>query len=437
MRALLALAWRNVGRQRRRSTLLGGVIGFGVFCLTVVHGTLGGVLLSLETNVSDLLSGHILVRGVNKTDAGKDFFAFPDTEALDQAVIRLGIPHQSVNRFTEAQNAGVISETTTIYQKVIGVGPDRTSQSFENLSVVQGTKEGLWGSNHVILRESVARQLEVTVGDRVTIQVLTIHGQANALDFVVGALYRDPAVSGGWPLAYADFDRVNSLMDRALGHYAFWGLTLTDMAVAEFWASRLHADLLAHGLRLWPRATAGITDRRARDEVWEGTKYSIVTIHDVLVESIGLFDSLRMVTVAILLALFLMVFAGAMSAYRIVVLERSRECGTLRAMGMSRPRLLGLLLLEAALLGGLGATAGFLGGGTVLWLVSWASWVDCKDFSIVLQDHHLRFLVDGSSLPLGLLLGCGTTTLGALGPALRVTAQPPSKSLGAPTGAVG
>jgi putative ABC transport system permease protein len=67
------------------------------------------------------------------------------------------------------------------------------------------------------------------------------------------------------------------------------------------------------------------------------------------------------------LVMALIVAAGVMNTALMAVFERTREIGTLRAVGARRSRILGIFLLEALLLGATGAAGGGLfGAGLVL-----------------------------------------------------------------------
>ena len=59
-----------------------------------------------------------------------------------------------------------------------------------------------------------------------------------------------------------------------------------------------------------------------------------------------------------------------MNALWIAIRERTREIGTLRAIGMQRFGVMRLFLLEASMLGVLGAMLGVLVGTLLTWLIN-------------------------------------------------------------------
>ena len=120
---------------------------------------------------------------------------------------------------------------------------------------------------------------------------------------------------------------------------------------------------------------------------------------------------------------------GITHTYRMVVYERTREIGTLRALGMQRPEVRNLFLYEAVFLGLGGIVVGFLAGVAVLTLVSWIDLSAWKDFNILLKDNHLQLQVNLGSFALNLIVIAGLTALAALFPARRAGKLTPAEAL--------
>ncbi len=78
----IILALRNLGRQKRRSFLLGGAIAFGILIVTFVNGFAGGLAANLEQNFSQLLGGEIFIQGVEKKASGQRVELINDDAAL-------------------------------------------------------------------------------------------------------------------------------------------------------------------------------------------------------------------------------------------------------------------------------------------------------------------------------------------------------------------
>ena len=112
------------------------------------------------------------------------------------------------------------------------------------------------------------------------------------------------------------------------------------------------------------------------------------------------------------------VFVGAFTianARAITVAQRSRELAALRTLGASRRQLLGLLLSEGAMTGAAGSLLGVLAGLAL-----------ARGLLALLSSLNLSLPVSGSdpsagAIVLASLIGCGVSTLGGLGAAVRAT----------------
>ena len=109
---------------------------------------------------------------------------------------------------------------------------------------------------------------------------------------------------------------------------------------------------------------------------------------------------------------------GIASVLVVSVVQRSREIGILRAMGITRGQILRVFLLQGGLLGMLGALIGSAIGGSALWL--WQNFLRNADGTIMFA---LRF--DAQLLMQTLILATATGLLAAFVPALRAARLDP------------
>ncbi len=109
--------------------------------------------------------------------------------------------------------------------------------------------------------------------------------------------------------------------------------------------------------------------------------------------------------------LFLVIMVGITNTYRMVVYERTREIGTLRALGMQRPQIRNLFLCEAVFLALAGILAGFALGVIVLFLLSFLDLSSWKDFNILLKDNRLQLRIDWGSFAFDLVVVSALTAL--------------------------
>jgi ABC-type antimicrobial peptide transport system permease subunit len=111
------------------------------------------------------------------------------------------------------------------------------------------------------------------------------------------------------------------------------------------------------------------------------------------------------------------VIIGIMNTLAIAIRERTREIGTLRAIGMQRTKVLWLFLLEAALLGITGATAGALAGSGLGALINAAHLATPESVQMFLMQQHLTVSLQAGTVAFYAAVIAAITTLASLYPA--------------------
>ena len=114
------------------------------------------------------------------------------------------------------------------------------------------------------------------------------------------------------------------------------------------------------------------------------------------------------------------------------VLERTREFGVLRSLGLGSSRLVALVLVESLLLTGAGLV---VGGAIALPIVGWlgSSGVDMSLFAESLRSYGIGAVVYPRLDPVDVLspvaLAAATALVAALWPALKVARLRPAQAL--------
>jgi putative ABC transport system permease protein len=137
-------------------------------------------------------------------------------------------------------------------------------------------------------------------------------------------------------------------------------------------------------------------------------------------------DELGFLRTALLVFAFVALFVGAFlifNTFSITVAQRVTEFGLLRTLGASRPQILVSVVVEALLIGSLGAVAGLACGFAIakgLNALFIAVGIDLPTTSLVLEDR---------TVVASLLIGVLVTLVSSLVPALRSTRVPPIAAL--------
>ena len=427
----LRIAVRNLNRQKKRSFLLGGAIAFGVLVITLVNGFAGGFVANIRQNVSQLFAGHLFIQGYEKTASGRLVALLRDDRELRRILAAQELAAVSIARRSELE-AALIFAGESVQQQVVGVDWQESAFLLDRLALRAGSVEQLLAHpNAVVLNENVAAQLNVAVGDTMLVQSQTATGQQNVGEFLLAATTVDTGLFSGIS-AYAHRSYVNELLNIAPDAYVTLGILLQDMDAMDAEGDRLYAALAAE-LDMTARFEGQDGFRDVRRELlqaeWEGTRYQFTTINDFLAGINNVARTMRIIGAVVAAILFIIVAVGITNTFRMVVYERTREIGTMRALGLQRAQARRLFLVEAVLLALGGAVAGLVLAVIARYFLQLIDLGTDSPLFIFLADGHLSFPVDPRFLAGYLLAVAATTLLAALFPANRAARLDPASAL--------
>ena len=128
-------------------------------------------------------------------------------------------------------------------------------------------------------------------------------------------------------------------------------------------------------------------------------------------------DALALVSYGILALLSVVIAVGILNMYRVIIYERTREIGTMRALGVQKPQVRDIILAEALILAACGIVAGFVLSLVALLVVSQIPLNGSAGFDIFLDRGHLSWVLYPDVVGLDAFLIALITLLGALSPA--------------------
>ncbi len=428
----LRIAFRNLSRQKKRSFLLGGAIAFGILIITLVNSFTAGFVENVQENFSHFFAGHVFLTGYEKSPSGRLITVIREDEVLLEAIESLDdLPLQYLSRRSSLEGT-LIFEGESIRQEVVGVNWQEEGFLSERLILREGSmEEVLADPRALVLNEKMAAQLNVEIGDTLLVQLQTVTGQQNVGEFILAATSVDTGFFSAVS-AYAHRNHVNHLLNISPDEYISLGLFLKDMLLMERAAQAL-TKALEGKVSLVPRFSGprGFQEQRNQllEEQWEGTRYQLFTIGDFLEPLNQIASTLNTVGLVVVLILFVIIMVGVTNTFRMIIYERTREIGTMRALGLQRGGLRGLFLLEAVLLSLGGALIGLIAAFLVALILSLIDFGTDNQFFIILKNGHLFFKVlpaqiTGNIVVVGLL-----TLLAALVPASRAAKLDPAHAL--------
>lgn len=396
----LRIAFRNTGRQKKRTVLLAGAIAFGVLVVTLLNGFTGGVSRNITRTVTDLIGGHVYVNGTELTDSRLIVNVIRDTDggsSLQAAVDQVAEQIDMTNRRSRTL-ATLIFGSKQTNLLLDGVDWDGEPSFFPSLSLVGGALPGPADRSALILPVSAAERLRAEAGDQILARLSTVTGQQNVGEFVLAAIVEDSGI-GGFSSGFARLDYLGELIGTAAGEYQMLHLYLRDPR-----RSGQVAEALRAGLPTAPETDeeqgggggglfGGVRRLADDDESWEGTRYGVTTIDDVMAETSTLFRVLNTVSLTVFLILLTITMVGVVNTFRMVLLERIQEIGTMRAVGMQRGAVRSIFLMEATFIGLIGAVAGLALAAVAMVILGQVELQTNSPLQFFLDDGRLTFAV--------------------------------------------
>ena len=391
----IMMALRNLNRQKKRTILLAGAIAFGLMIVTLINGFTNSFITNLSENFSHILAGHIFIEGVEKSETGRDLHVVRNDKKLLDPVSELNLPVTHITKRSEF-NGYLIFEGNTLQQRITGVDWENENYLPERILILKGSLNNMSNRDGLILSRKVADNLNVEVDDRLLVKLKTYTGQQNVGTFTVAAISGDPGVMGSVQ-AYANLDYVRELLNMGSGEYMTVGMFLEDLmqidptADAYYAALQGEVDLFVRGQTEDEGNPMATLMNQVTVDEWEGIRYRFYTLNDILSEVQQIVTVLDTASIIILLILFIIIMVGITNTFRMIMLERTKEIGTMRALGMQRTSVLRLFLCEAAFLALGGVILGHAGAGVIMFVLSRLNWGMDSPLFILLKNGYMTF----------------------------------------------
>jgi len=399
---IVLIAWRNLWRNPRRTGLSIGAIGFAVALLLFAMAQQAGNYTIMIDNATGLLDGHLQIqrRGfrddprIGNTIEG----AAGRVEAL-RSVVGVAAVTPRISAFVLAS-----SHDRSVGTQLLGVAP-RGEQTLSSLPDMIEEGRYLNGGAEAFAGALLARNLGVTIGDEIVILGTAPSGGIAAL--VV-------TLVGTFSSGIADIDRglLEVPLDTVSEAFELHDAAHTIVARATS-VSRASA------------VAATLSKEVAHDEVvleWN----ELIPGLEQAIELDRIFGQILFALVAAIVTIS--VFNG----FVMTIFERTREFGTLLAIGMRASTVIGSLQMEACCLSAIGCAAGLvIGIPLVLWLERVG--IPLGDAGEMMRAFHMAdrmyptLNADVVVKPMALMILC--TQLACLLPALRVRRIQPVEAL--------
>ena len=316
------LARENARRNPRRTALTAAALMIGLALVTSVAVLTASFQASADAAIEGALAGDLIVFSQN----GADF---------SPAVAAALSADPKLRDVTELRSSSILIGSAS--QSMVAVDP-AAARSTVSFDMTSGDSQSIVTANTAIVDTAEASGRNLRVGSRVTVGF----PDGNNVVVTIGGIYKQNAIAQGYLVSIATLaPNVSTARDSVILVNAGSGVSV-DAAEAS-----LKSDLKAFPL------VEAMNRSEYRDFV--GTQID---------------SFLNLVTGLLLLAVIIAVL-GIVNTLALSVLERTREIGLIRALGMTRGQTRSMVRWESVLIALIGAALGLaVGLGLGLALVS-------------------------------------------------------------------
>jgi putative ABC transport system permease protein len=423
----LVVAARNLFQHTKRTLLLGGAIAAVTVFLVLLTGLSTGIRETMFRTATTLMSGDINVGGFYKVTAGQGVPVVVDYEKIE-AITRETVPELSYQTERVRGWAKLVSDSGSTQVGIGGIDIAKEPEFKRVVQLASGNLDDLSKPGTILLFEGQAKKLDVKVGDPLTFTAPTTRGASNTLDVRVVAIGRDLGLLSSWN-TYVSAESLRTLYQIAPTATGAIHMHLKPEALDKVPAimERLRKRLAAAGYRMMDPESQPFFMKfeKVSREDWTGQKLDVTSWEDELAFFSWTLKAVRGLSVLLIAILLAIVVVGIMNTMWIAIRERTREIGTLRAIGMQREQVVRQFLIEALLLGLFSTVIGAALGGAI------ALGLDAAQISVPLAikffllSDHLFLSVHPMALVASVAAITLVTGLAALFPSLRAARLEP------------
>ncbi len=334
MMQIFKMAFRDLGRNRRRSffSALAVAIGLGLLMLmsSVIQGEMGS---ALESAIG-LQSGHIQIRAASY-DENKSSLKWEDlVENPDQIASQIGKLDQVKAATPRLYASGFLStgdESTGV--RIYGIDPGSAANDPYRDGIISGNFLTADDREGLLIGQPAALKLHLQTGDKVSLSVNTSNGDVLEQTFTIRGIYTTNTYGFDGSTIFLPLAKAQAITQTE-GHASTIFILLKDTADTKSVVNALKSSSNLEVL------------------TWEDLNKLFVEFETMANSYISFFYLIILaITASVIINTLIM------SVY-----ERTREIGILAAIGMRGGRIMGLFLAESTLLAIGGVLMGLIVG---------------------------------------------------------------------------
>ncbi|OZS42521.1 ABC transporter permease [Photobacterium sanguinicancri] len=326
---LIKLAWRNLWRNKLRTSIMIGAMVFGLMGVASMMGFMTALLDNMITNAIAWQTSHLQIHNTQYIQNPDIQATIVDAENIEEALDENPAVQAWSGRLLA--DGMIASARSTRGVRINGI--DIVSEA-KLTPIASHIVDGEWlpeeGRHPVLVSVKTAERLKLRVGSKVVLTFTDGNGEVTGAAFRVKGLFKTPSTS---------FDDGNVYVRKA--DLA----TLSSIKGVHEIAIKLSDDEQLSSVRKQLSATMSVKNT-VRD--WQQIQPMLASV----MASFG-------VSNFIMLMIFVVAMGfGIVNIMLMSVFERTREFGVLMAVGMAKSKIFILIMFESVLLGIAGVVLG-------------------------------------------------------------------------------
>ena len=448
MKSAINFSLKNLTRQKRRNAVLVAAIAFGFFVVTAIDGLTTGMVSNLENQITQLMGGNVLTQGLEwlppSTSTGKPQIVniVRDRNYIKDIVEECNIKYDYYSCFTMSGGTIIFNgkkAMTTVYGRDLEEKHLRDSLQFIEGGIDPSLQNGL------IISEKTANAMNLQVGDEVIYYSNTVYGQNTVADMKIMGIMKSNGFINSMQ-SYCDIEDLNKIVEMPEGGYSIFSIYLRDKDKQTKAANAIEARIRKDSevnpqINVTDRMLAMKTnpnnvgkgiekqiDVSKPENEWKGVKYGVETLYDEIPQIKTVMNIVHIVATTILLVILFIVMIGVANTYRMVLYERIREIGTMRALGMTGKDTKKVFTSEAVVLCVIGAILGLILAIIAMAIIHFIP-ISNEALGLFLDKGHFSFTVSVGTVILQYILLIVLTSLAVRGSAKKAASLSPAEAL--------
>lgn len=408
MSQIAKIAFRNLTRQRRRTGLTVSIIAFGVIAVILFSSLAGSFKNMMISQITDSMLGHLQI---HRSGYVESLDTMPLNLTIDEAdlvkiekVLKETAELEGYSlRILLATLLSNYVDTTNIKLSAINPESERVVTPLLNGRITQGK---FLQAGEILLPNLVARGLNMGVGSEAVVIATNVDGSVNGTSLVVSGIV-ETTVGPSGKYGYIHLDDARSL------------LRMETAQVSEIAVRLKNIDSMTAVMAKLKKGFAEIKDEKGlpKYEIHPWKALSPFNNIAVMIDLMTIFIQVILVTIVLISIMNVMLMA---------VYERTKEIGTIAAIGTLPSSIMSLFITEGLFLGIFGAVVGNVIGALLVFAVKAAQFTVSfgQSDNILLSPE-----ISGSTVIWTSIIVVIITLLGAIEPAWKASRLDPVEAL--------